>query len=384
MSSFSVVDVVGACMQRSVICAGVLLCAFFTYFFWFQPSIEYGVPTLRIYNWAHYIPSSVIKKFEFEEGVHVQYAVFDALETLEAKLLAARSGYDVVFPPILPTGGVFAPAGAFSKLKLKKLPNYKHLDPAVMSFVKRVDPKGRYFIPYLWGTTGFVYHKHILSHFKNAPLDSWNLLFSRNWVRRLAPFHVVLLDSPADVLPDLLMSKGYGPDNFSPNLLSRAMHYLWHIMPFIYKFSSSETLQDMLAERIAVAEIFSSYAHMAIAQLRKQKGKSPYKYVIPKEGALMWIDVMAIPKDAPNKDLAHRFINFLMRPDVMAEVTNKIFAANAIPASKPFLKSWIRDNDTIYPSRQIMRRLHLDKIPSRAYERKRLHYWALIKSGYAP
>ena len=359
---------------------GVAVLGFFSFYYHTAPKER----VLHIYNWAHYLPESVIRKFEAQEKVRVQYAVFNALETLEAKLLAARSGYDIVFPPILPTGAVFAPAGAFSKLNLKKLPNLKNLDPAVMSFLKRVDPKTRYFIPYLWGTTGFVYHKKKLARFKNAPLDSWRLLFSLRWMRKLAPYHVILLDSPADVLPDLLMSKGFHPTNFSPRLLYAAAHHLWKMTPFVYKFSSSETLQDMLAERICVAEIFSSYAHMAIAQLRKQKGESPFVYVIPKEGALMWIDVMAIPKDAPHKNLAHRFINFLMRPDIMAEVTNKTFAANAVVGSKAFLKPWIRDSETIYPSTQVMERLHLDKVPTRAYERKRLHYWALIKSGYAP
>ena len=338
---------------------------------------------LRIYNWAHYLPDSVIRAFEKQEGVRVIYDVYDAIETLEAKLLAARSGYDLVFPPLLPTGAIFLKAGAFSKLDLTLLPNRRHLDPAIMQGLARYDLGHAHFMPYLWGTTGLVFHKRKVRHLApDAPLKSWRLLFDLSYARRFKKCGLILLDSPADVFSDLLLFAKKDPGKFLEEDLNGVAKYLRLLRPYVSRFTSADTMQDMLSERLCVAEIFSTYAHMAIQKIKSVRGRSPYVYVIPEEGAMMWIDVMAIPKDAPNKKLAHRFINFLMQPHVMAEVTNQIYAASAIQSAQKYVKSWIRADKTIYPSADVMKKLHLDALPSRQYERKRLRLWTLIKSGY--
>ena len=160
---------------------------------------------LRVYNWAHYIPDDVIAEFERRENIQIHYDTFDNLEILEAKLLASHSGYDVVFPPALPTLKLFAPAGVFAKLDLNLLPNACHLDPDIMDKMRLADPMGVYAMPYLWGTTGLIYNEKIVDAVTpDAPRDSWALLFSKRWLSKLSPYRVVLLDSPADVLPDVL------------------------------------------------------------------------------------------------------------------------------------------------------------------------------------
>lgn len=349
-----------------------------------QP-VTRGPTILRIYNWSHYIPSSVIQKFEDTYGVKVAYDSFDTQETLEARLLAARSGYDVVFPPALPTVKVFAPAGAFSKLNFKWLPNTKYLDPKILAQLRLADPEGLYTVPYLWGTTGLIYHKAKMREIApDAPTDSWRLLFSKRWLQKLSPYRVVLLNSPADLFSDLFFSLGKNPFAFKIDQLEEAAHHLADIRDYVYKFDSGQIIQDLLAQRIIAAEIFSTYAHMAIATLKRQTGSKVYRYVIPKEGALMWIDTMAIPKDAPQKRLAHTFINFLMRPDIIAEITNQTYAANAVQTSRPFIKNWIRKSHTIYPRPSVYKRLYLERIPPRAYERLRIRYWTIVRAGYKP
>lgn len=340
---------------------------------------------LRIYNWAHYIPDDVIEEFEQREGIRIHYDTFDNLEILEAKLLASHSGYDVVFPPALPTLKLFAPAGIFAKLNLTWLPNAQHLDSDIMDKMRLADPEGVYAMPYLWGTTGLIYNERIVSAVvPDAPRDGWALLFSQKWITALAPYGVVLLDSPADVFPDVLFYKGFNLFDNDVGTLKAAAQYLFSIRPFVYKFDSSQIMQDLLSERVAVAEIFSSYAHMAMARLGESKKNQPYRYVIPKEGALMWIDTMAIPKDSARKRWAHKFINFLMTPRIIAKITNKTYVANAVTLSEPFLNPEVRKTETIYPSPEVRKRLHLDRIPTRSYARMRLRYWTMIRAGYKP
>jgi putrescine transport system substrate-binding protein len=355
----------------------------FLLFFFLQRRDKTLPKVLRIYNWEAYIPKRVIRQFEKQEGVIVHYDAFENLETLEAKLLAARSGYDIVFPPAWPTVKLFLPAGAFSKLDLRKIPNARFISSEMQTRLKQVDPQGSYILPYLWGTTGIIINiTRVTAHVPEAPLNSWAILFDPTWARKLAPLGLVLLDSPADVFPDVHLFLGIPIGNKTEETLTRVTDQLMKVRPYIYKFSSAPLIQDLISETIAVAEIFSSYATMAIQKARKMKLKSNLIFIIPKEGALMWIDTMAIPKDAANKDLAHRFINFILNPKIMAEITNKTGAANAIPASQKWLKPSILNNKTIYPPPAVMKKIYIDSIPSRSYQRRQLRLWTKVKTGY--
>ena len=366
---------------------GVLVAVFLVCFhsIFFQKS-ESSKNILRIYSWAYYVPDSVLRAFEKQEGVRVVYDVFDSTETLEAKLLAARSGYDVVFASSFPTAALFVPAGVFAPLDMRQLSNRRYLDPEIMARLRGVDRTGQFLLPYLWGTTGLIYHKDKLRDIEEKnpgitfPRDSWQLLFNADYAQKLTQCHMVILDSPADVFPDILLSLGLHPNTLNLNYLKVSALVLAAIKPFIYRFSS-DVLQELLAQNICVGQVFSTYANMAIRGLKERYGASPYAYVLPKEGAQLWVDVVAIPKDAGNKKLAHRFLNYLMSPSVIAAVTNQAYAANAVPASKKWVRKDIRDDETIYPSPSTRRRLYTDRLPSRAFQRLRLRYWTSIKGG---
>lgn len=369
--------------MRKEIIFSILLCvsvAFF--FFWPQKAAHRNtsIPVLRIYNWAAYLPKDVIQEFEKQEKVRVQYDVFENLEALEAKLLAARSGYDVVFPAAWPTCALFIPPGAFSKIDLKKIPNARFLDPKVMAHLGAIDPQNEYMIPYLWGTTGLIYNLDLLEKIAPGfPKESWGLIYDKKWLAKIAPYKVTLLDSPSDTMPNVLAFLGLKPTVQTAPTLRRAAELLIELRPLIYKFDSSQVIQDMLSGNVCVAEAFSSYANIAIAKAQKMPHGPRLVYVLPKEGALMWIDVLAIPKDAPHKELAHKFINFLLQPKVMARITNEMYSANAVPASKPFINPEIANNPTINPP---LNNLYTPALAPRSYERLLLRLWTKIKTGY--
>jgi putrescine transport system substrate-binding protein len=336
-----------------------------------------------MYNWAHYIPADVIADFEKEMKVTVFYDVFETLETLEAKLLAARSGYDVVFPAAWPTVALFIPSGAFLKLDLTQLPNRRFVDPDFMKKLATIDPENNHVMPYLWGTTGLAYNTRALDKLApDAPRDSWGLVFDPHWTQKLERGHITLLDSAADVFPTALLYLGKDPNAYTEPLLAKASDTVLAVRPWVTKFDSSQALQDLMSGHVAVAQVFSSYGNIAARATRHAKKGPRIVYIIPKEGALMWMDVIAIPKDAPNQKLAHAFINFLMRPDIIARITNQIQTANAIPSSKAAISQEIVDNPGIYPPADVMAKIVIDQLPPRAYQRTRLRLWTRIKTGH--
>lgn len=335
--------------------------------------------TLHIYGWAHYVPSSVLEAFQKKEGVRVVYDVFDTTETLEAKLLAARSGYDIVFAPAVPTTALFVPAGVFCPLDNRLLPHRQFLDSRITRYLKQVDPQQRYVLPYLWGTTGMILHKKLLFAGLRLgwPMNSWKLLFDPQWMgilKKIGP--VTLLDSPPDIFPDAILAWGGNPRLKRLEDLYKVKEIFLKIKPFVSRFTA-DTFQDLLAERLVAAETYSTYAHMAMEKLEESGQGCPYVYVLPKEGAQMWIDIIAIPKDAPNKKLAHKFLDFLMIPEVIGAVTNATCAANAIEGSKRFIRSRVARK--IYPSRETMKRLYFDTIPSKDYMKERTRLWTMIR-----
>lgn len=355
-------------------------------FFWLNFSTKSPENTsrvLRIYCWAHYIPEDVIQAFEREMQVKVFYDVFETMETLEAKLLAARSGYDIVFPTAWPTVALFISSGAFLKLDFSQLPNRRYLDPTFMKKLETIDPGNKHVVPYLWGTTGLAYDVHQLEKIApDAPRDSWALLFDPVWAHKLTRAHLTLLDSATDVFPSALLYLGENPNVHNKETLQKAAQTILKVRDWITKFDSSQTVQDLISGQVCVAQVFSSYANVAVRLTQDHKKGPRIVYVIPREGALMWMDVVAIPKDAPNQKLAHAFINFLMRPDIIARVTNQMQTANVIPASKPYIMPQIIQNPGIYPPEEIIKRIMIDQLPARAYRRARLRLWTKIKTGY--
>lgn len=312
---------------------------------------------LRIYNWSDYIAEDTIESFRNETGIDVTYDVFDSNEVLETKLLAGRTGFDLV----VPSDSFLArqiKAGVFAPLDKSKLPNLKNLDPEIMERVARFDPGNEHSVPYLWGTAGLGYNIDMIkARLPDAPLDSWALLFDPANAEKLADCGIALLDAPSEVLPAALNYLGYPPFSGDSAHLEAVEEMLLKIRPYIRYFQSSQYINDLANGEICLALGWSG----DILQARDradEAGKDVHiAYMIPKEGAQMWFDMMAIPADAPNPDAAHAFINYVLRPEVIAGITNYVAYANPNAAAEPLVDPAVRGDPGVYPPPSVRERL---------------------------
>jgi putrescine transport system substrate-binding protein len=338
--------------------------------------------TLNVYNWNDYIDEQTVAAFEKETGIKVRYDVYDANEVLDAKLRAGRSGYDLVVPTASPFLAQQVPAKLYRPLERDKLANYKNLDPALMQQLAKYDPDNRHAVPWMWGTTGIGYNaERVLRVMPDAPVYSLKILFDPAVVQRFKSCGVVILDSATDVIPAALAYLGRNPDSHSAEDLEAASKVLSAIRPFVRKWHSSEYINDLANGDACLA--FGYSGDIKQAGKRAAEAKKPFKveYAIPQEGAMVWIDTWAIPADARNADAAHRFLDFVMRPEIVARNSNFIGYANAVPASLPLLDAEVRGDPTIYPPEELRRRFYTISAPARAYERQRTRAWTRITTG---
>ncbi|MEH6650588.1 MAG: extracellular solute-binding protein [Motiliproteus sp.] len=340
---------------------------------------------ISILNWSDYMSPGTIEKFEQETGIDVIYDVFDSNEVLEAKLLAGRSGYDLVFPSSNFMGRQIQ-AGVFLPLDKTKLPNYKHLDEAMMKVLTDVDPGNSYGIPYMWGTTGLGYNidkvKAVLGD--DAPVDSWDLVFKPENIEKLATCGVAILDAPSEMIPIALHYVGKDPNSFEKDDYKRdapAGKLLRSIRPHINYFHSSQYINDLANGDICVAVGWSGDVIQAATRASETDNGVNVTYSIPKEGAPVWFDMIAIPADTQNSDNAHKFLDYLMRPEVIAEVSNYVAYANANKASIEFIDEAIANDETIFPSDEVKANLFSFKVMTQKIDRVVSRLWTDVKSG---
>jgi len=337
---------------------------------------------LHVYNWSDYIAEDTLENFTKETGIKVVYDVFDSNEVLEAKLLAGSSGYDVVVPsnPFLAKQ---IKAGVFQKLDKSKLSNWENLDKSLLKALDPSDPGNQYAIPYMWGTIGIGYNvdkvKAVLGD--NAPVDSWDLVFKPENIEKLKACGVSFLDSPTEILPAALHYLGYAPDSGKADELKKAEELFMQIRPHVAYFHSSKYISDLANGETCVAIGYSGDIYQAKARAEEAKNGINVGYKIPKEGAGSFFDMVAIPADAKNVENAHVFINYLMKPEVMASITDYVQFPNANAASTPLVAEAIRTDPGIYPSQEVLQKLYtfpdLDPKTQRAMTRS----WTKIKSG---
>lgn len=339
--------------------------------------------SLNIYNWNDYINEETLRRFEAETGIHVRYDVYDANETLDAKLRAGHSGYDLVVPTASPFLALEVKANLFRPLDKSKLKNYANLDPQLMRQLAADDPGDQHAVPWMWGTTGIGYNDATVRQIMpDAPVDSLKLLFDPAVVSKFQNCGVVILDSPTDVIPAALDYLGRDPDSKTKADLDAATDLLMKIRPFVRKWHSSEYINDLANGDACLAFGFSGDIKQAARRAAEAHKSYKVVYSIPREGSQVWIDTWAIPADAEHVDAAERFLDFTLRPDVAALNTNKIGYANAVPASKPLINPAIRDDPTIYPPDDVRKRFYTISAPDRAYERLRTRAWTRITTGY--
>jgi putrescine transport system substrate-binding protein len=337
---------------------------------------------VNIYNWQGYLPDSLLKDFEKETGVHVNYSVFENEAALESRLFTGMVGFDVVFPSAWPQ---FARClHLYQPLDYTKLPNARFLDPALMKKLHDADPHNRYGVPYLWGSTGIGYSQKLLKHCcPDGPLDSWALFFEPRFAKQLARCRISVVDSFLDVFQGALLYMGLDPNSENIQDWDKAFRKIEKIRPYITSFGSFQLVKELAEGSICAVIGFSNEIAIAKEQLRQDPiQKDQIVYVLPKEGAKIWIDVMAIPKNALHAHNAHLFINFMLRPRNMAILSNTLRAANPVPKSAPWLDPTLLEDESIFPPPHVVEKLFTDKVRSAEFYRKLLKYWFRIKVGW--
>jgi putrescine transport system substrate-binding protein len=338
---------------------------------------------LNVYNWSDYIAPDTITKFEAESGITVTYDVYDGNEVLEAKLLSGRSGYDVVVPSASPFMARQIAARVYRTLDKSQLPNWTNLDPHILDLVAAADPGNAHGVPYLWSDTGIGYNEmQVRAALGNAaPVGGLALIFDPAVAEKLAPCGISLLDTPQEVFPAALAYLGLDPRSRDLDDLDKALATLEKIRPFIRKFHSSQYINDLAGGGLCVALGYSGDVVQARNRAREARNQVAISFRVPKEGAMMSVDMLGIPADAPHPENALRFIDYLLRPDVIADITNAVWYPNPNLPATALVKPEIRDDPSVYPPEDVRRRLYVDLPAPPGYERARTRAWTRLKSG---
>lgn len=346
-----------------------------------QAGEEHEANTLRLYNWADYIGEKTIANFEKASGIHVIYDTFDAYETVQAKLMTGHSGYDLVVlnaslaPPLIH-------AKVFQPLDKSLLPQWTNLDPKVLEGQQGFDAGTKYSAPYTWGSNGITYNvDKIKERMPDAPIGSLAMIFDPKIVSRFADCGVTLVDAPTEVIPLALVYLGRDPESATPEDLKAAQDLLLSVRPYIRKFDSVNYLTSLPNGDVCMAMTWSGDYATAMARAEEAKLDINLAYFIPKEGSLIWFDNMYIPVDAPHVANAHKFLDYLMQPQVMAEVSDYIHYANSNAAATALLSADVRNNPAIYPDEQTRQRLFPQKSQNAKDTRAITRVWSTVKSG---
>ena len=346
----------------------------------------HGAPSQRrvvnVYNWSDYIDPAVIEDFTKETGIAVRYDTFDSNDTLEAKLLAGRSGYDVVVPTAYFLERQIK-AGVFQKLDKSKLPNLANMWPEIASRLAQYDPGNAYAVNYMWGTTGIGYNakkaREILGG--EGRIDSWDAVFKPENLAKFKDCGVHMLESSDDILAAALHYLGLDPNTTKEADYQKAADLVAAVRPSVRKFHSSEYINALTTGEICFAVGFSGDVKQAQKRASEAKNGIEIAYSIPKEGAQLWFDNLAIPRGAPDVAEAYEFINYLQRPEVAAKNSNFIAYANGNLASQKFIDSAVLEDRTIYPDPAMMDRLYTMKAHDPRTTRLMNRLWTRVKTG---
>ncbi len=337
--------------------------------------------TVHIYNWSDYIGETTLADFEKATGIKPVYDVFDSNETLEGKLLAGRTGYDVVVPSNHFLGKQIK-AGAFQKLDKAQLPNYANLDPVLLKRLEKNDPGNQYAVPYLWGTNGIGYNvEKIKAVLGVEKIDSWAMLFEPENIKKLSSCGVSFLDSGDEMIPAMLNYLGLNPNSEDPEDYKKAEAQLLKIRPYVTYFNSSKYISDLANGEICVAAGFSGDIFQARERASEAGKGVEIAYVIPKEGGNLWFDMLAIPRDATNVKQAHAFINYVLKPEVIAQVSDTVGYANPNPKAGELMDQKVRTDEAVYPPQAVVDKLYVNSELPPKIQRLMTRSWTKVKSG---
>jgi putrescine transport system substrate-binding protein len=341
-----------------------------------------GTPKkLNIYNWADYINPEAITNFENEFDIDVTYDIYDSSEVVDTKLMTGRSGYDVVVHAASFTARL-AKVGIFHPIDFKKLPNWHHLDQALIKKAEEKYSNGLQGVPFFWGTTGIAYNKDLIKErMPNAPLDSSALIFDPEIISRFADCGISFLDDPTSVIPMAMLFLGYPANSVDSEHLKEVEALVKEVRPYITYFSSTKLLLDLPSEEVCIAMSWSGDYSVATNRAKEAGIDINLGYIIPKEGGGMWFDSMYIPEDAPHRENAYLFLNYMLRPDVIAASSNYIGYANANKSATPLVNPSLTGDTAVYPDKDTLARLETTEVLAPKEERKRSRTWTRIKTG---
>lgn len=343
---------------------------------------EAATPSVHIYNWYDYIAPNTTKEFQQASGIAPVYDVFDNSDVMQGKLMAGRSGYDVVFASgdLLPN---LIKAGVLAELDRSQLPNFPHLDPQMLAKLQSNDPGNRYAAPYMWGTTGIGYDQDKVKALlgEQAPVDSWALIFDEANLAKLSECGVAMLDAPNEIIPIALHYLGLPYNSKNPDDYRKAEALLLKLRPHIRYFDSSRFISDLANGNVCVVLGWSGGVFEAKLSAENAGNGRQLRYSIPREGAPMWLENMVLLKQAPNPQQGLAFINYMLRPEVIAASTNYLGYPNANKDATDLVDTNIRDNPTVYPPQAVLDTLFpLEPLPLKL-ERVRTRVWSQVKTG---
>jgi len=338
---------------------------------------------LNVYNWSDYIAEDTLRLFEKETGIKVRYDNYDNNEILHAKLVAGKTGYDVVVPSSY-WAKLQADGGLLRKIDKSKIPNLKYLDPEIEAVLAKLDPGNQFMVDWLWGyTTVGINVEKVKAALGGMPMpdNAWDLVFKPEYMAKLKSCGVSFLDSPTDIVPAALHYLGKPPFTKNQADFSAVPGLLKAVRPHVTLFSSSGYINDMANGSICVALGWSGDINIARQRAIDGKTGQTIQALIPKTGGVLFFDTMVIPIDAPHPDNAHKFINFILRPEIHAALTNKVFYANPNKESKKFIKPEVASNPTVFPSDADMKKMALPEAVTNDIRRTMTRIYTAFKTG---
>lgn len=337
--------------------------------------------TVRIYFWYEYVPEKILKAFEAKTGIKVVYDSFESTEMLTTKILAGKSGYDIIMPTAQVIGQ-YIQAGALQKIDVAKIPNAGDLNKEIMSLIATQDPGNAYGLPYAYGTTGIIYNPvKIAKIAPDAPVASLDMVFKPDVISKFKKCGVAMIDSPEGVVAVALRYLGYDPYSNDEAEINKAFELLRSIRPSIRHFKTGVIMNEMALGDLCLGLGWSGDAMISASRAEEAKNGHEVRYSIPKEGTEIFFDMMAIPADAPNSEHAHLFMNFVLEPENIAEVTNTLFYPNANLRANALVDPKISGNANIYPSAETTKTLFVAQRRDQKSLKLITRLWSKFKSG---
>tara|TARA_R110001606_G_scaffold69704_1_gene159331 strand:+ start:1557 stop:2642 length:1086 start_codon:yes stop_codon:yes gene_type:complete len=336
---------------------------------------------VNIYNWSDYMAPGTLEQFTAETGIKVNYDVYDSNEALEAKMMAGGSGYDVV----MPSNSFFerqVKAGVYQTINKSKLSNIGNLDGTLLKQIEKHDAGNQHNIPYAWGTIGIGYNTQMIEErLGTSDIDSWDILFNPEIAAKLKDCGIAVLDSPAEVMSIANNYRQVDPNTEDTKELEASAKLMSQARPFIKYFHSSTYISDLANGEICVAIGYNGDILQSQGRAEEANQGVDINFVIPKEGTLVWFDLMAIPADAPHPAAALAFINYILRPEVAASISNYVYYAVPNKAAEPLLDDEVVNNKGIYPTQAVKDKLYVQVAHTARFDRSLTRAWTNIKTG---